>query len=116
MQYVLYTPKSADCLIFYKRKFNVYDFNIYEKRSENGYCYLWDECHAKGGSNEIEHCLLDYCKQMDPAVKTITGYSDTSTTCVKIKTNIFWQHLCMQLNIQESIKSIKHQAEYNTCE
>lgn len=63
--------------IYYKRKLNAYNFTIYENHSSDGYCYIWDECNAQKGSNEIATCVLKYLESLPDTVTHVSSFSDT---------------------------------------
>lgn len=39
------------------QKYSMYNLTFYESQTQKGFCYLWDECDAKRGSNEVATCL-----------------------------------------------------------
>lgn len=49
---------------YYKRKFAVYNFTVYNIVNKVGYCYMWDKTEAKRSSNKIETYLLTFLKIM----------------------------------------------------
>jgi len=76
-QKVLTTPQSEASSFYYKRKFAVYNFTIFDIGKRSGYCYVWDESEAKRGSNEIATCLLKFMKCMvEKGIKEFCFYSD----------------------------------------
>ena len=60
LQKVLATPHGKSMLFGYSRKYAVYNETIYESREKRGICYLWGECDAKRGSNEVASVLYNY--------------------------------------------------------
>lgn len=59
LQSVLQLPCSEVSQMFYTRKLCVYNLTIYEgAKSNDGYCYFWNEVNGKRGSNEIGTILL----------------------------------------------------------
>ena len=77
LEAVLTTPFAGDSQIYYKRKFAVYNFTIYEGHSGDGFCYMWDESEGKRGAAEIATCLLDYLKSLPESVTHVTAFCDT---------------------------------------
>lgn len=49
LQKVLNTPCGQSMLLYYSRKISVFNFTVYESRTKNGLCYLWDETKGKKG-------------------------------------------------------------------
>lgn len=77
LQKVLTTPQSEASSFYYKRKFAVYNFTIFDIGKKLGYCYVWNESEAKRGSNEIATCLLKFMKYMvGKGIKEFCFYSD----------------------------------------
>lgn len=77
LEKVLTTPQGEASNFYNKRKFAVYNFTVYDIVNKVGYCYMWDECEAKRGSNEIETCLLKFLKMMkEKGFKKFCFYSD----------------------------------------
>uniref|UniRef100_A0A6P7GSR2 Uncharacterized protein LOC114341726 n=1 Tax=Diabrotica virgifera virgifera TaxID=50390 RepID=A0A6P7GSR2_DIAVI len=63
LQKILTTLQSEVSLFYYKRKFKVYNFTIFDLGSAEGYCYAWDETTGKKGPNEISSALFDFIKR-----------------------------------------------------
>ena len=57
LQKVLKTPHGESMLLFYSRKYTVYNFCFYETSIKNGFCYTWTETEGKRGGNEIATIL-----------------------------------------------------------
>lgn len=77
LEKVLTTPQGEACSYYYKRKFAVYNFTVYDIGNKQGYCYMWDESEGKTGSNEIGTCLLKFIKSMnEKGYKEFSFYSD----------------------------------------
>jgi len=49
LQKVLTTPQGEASSFYYKRKFSVYNFTVYDIGKKLGYCYIWNESEAKRG-------------------------------------------------------------------
>jgi len=65
LEKVLTTPQGEDSNFYYKRKFAVYNFAVYDIVNKVGYCYMWDESEGKRGSNEIRTWLVKIFKNYD---------------------------------------------------
>lgn len=80
LQAVLQIPSGGESILYYMRKFVVYNFTIYEARlPNNAYCLCWSEINGKKGSSEIGTGLLYYLQNEIP--KTVTEVSLFSDTC-----------------------------------
>lgn len=77
LQGILTLPYAGDNQLYYKRKFNIYNFTIFDAYNKTGHCFVWDECNAKKGSNEIGSCLLKYLFQLPLTVNHVAAFSDT---------------------------------------
>ncbi|KAJ8873345.1 hypothetical protein PR048_026979 [Dryococelus australis] len=76
LQAVLYCPLEHSKPVFYKRKFVVYNFTVYEVAKKQGHCFLWDESNVKRGANEIATCLQKFISNLPPTCKTLILYTD----------------------------------------
>lgn len=77
LEKVLTTPQGEASNFYYKRKFAVYNFTVYDIGNKLGYCYMWDESEGKRGSNEIGTCLLKFIKlKVEKGIKEFCFYSD----------------------------------------
>lgn len=56
LEKVLVTPQGEGSNFFYKRKFAVYNFTVYDIGKKMGYCFIRDESQAKRGANDIATC------------------------------------------------------------
>ena len=65
LQKVLSTPYGDSVLLFYARKYSVYNFSIYESCTRRGFCYVWGEADAKCGAFEISTCLYKWLTSVD---------------------------------------------------
>jgi len=102
LQKVLNTPQGEASSFYYKRKFAVYNFTVYDIGKKLGYCYMWNESEAKRGSNEIGTCLMKFLKYMtDKGVKEFCFYSDN---CGGQNRNRFifamWEYAAFTLKIK----------------
>lgn len=85
LQKVLITPYKESMLLYYSRKYAVYNFTLYVSGTQNIFCFTWGESDGKRGSNEIVTCLLKYLKDIDSrGVKT--SYYIPIFAASKIKT------------------------------
>lgn len=61
-QKVLQTPHGEVSIFYYKRKLNTFNFTLFELGNKTATCYMWHECIAKRGANEVSSCLYDFIK------------------------------------------------------
>ena len=78
LQKVLNTPYGDSVLLFYSRKYAVYNFSLYESVTRRGFCFLWGEAEAKRGASEISTCLYRWLTSVDKLelAKTVILYCD----------------------------------------
>lgn len=80
LQKVLNTPHGNSMLLFYSRKYTVYNLCFYESITRNGFCFVWGETEGKRGANEIGTILQKYILvdvDSRTTVKTLILYSDS---------------------------------------
>ncbi|KAJ2952149.1 hypothetical protein O0L34_g4429 [Tuta absoluta] len=78
LQKVLNTPHGDNMLLYYARKYAMYNLTFYESRTQNVICYLWGEADGKRGGQEISSCLFLYLKDVDErGIKNLLLYCDS---------------------------------------
>ncbi|CAB3243640.1 unnamed protein product [Arctia plantaginis] len=79
LQKVLNTPHGESMLLFYSRKYTMYNLCFYESGTRNGFCYTWGETEGKRGGNEIATILQKYIAEVDSrgSVTNLILYSDS---------------------------------------
>lgn len=79
LQSLLQIPCTADSLMYYCRKLNLYNLSIYEFKPpvNNAHCMIWSEINGKRGSTEIASAINLWLKSVPEDVTSITIYSDT---------------------------------------
>jgi hypothetical protein len=77
LQKVLTCPAGKVGTIYYKRKLATYNLTIFDMRTKQGYCYIWDETTGKRGSCEIASCLWLWLQTLPTTVNKVTLYSDS---------------------------------------
>ena len=65
LQQVIFLPRSNRCEIFYKRRLSCYNFSVYDVKSKDAHCFLWNETVAGRGANEIASHLATYLVEAD---------------------------------------------------
>lgn len=78
LQKVLNTPCGNSVLLYYSRKYAVYNLTVYESKTKKGFCNLWGECDAQRGANEVGTVLYKWlCKVAeDQKPRHIVMYCD----------------------------------------
>lgn len=77
LQQVIFLPQSNRGEIFYKRRLSNYNFTTYNLGTKEGTCFMWHECLAKRGANEISSCLYIFLKEQDAkGAETIDMFCD----------------------------------------
>ncbi|CAH1643294.1 unnamed protein product [Spodoptera littoralis] len=79
LQSLLQIPSTADSLMYYSRKLNLYNLSIYEFKppQNDAHCMIWTEINGKRGSVEIASAIYLWIKNLPEAVTHVTLYSDT---------------------------------------
>jgi hypothetical protein len=69
----------------------------------DGFCYVWDECNGKQGSNEIGSCILQYIN----VPETVTHIASFSDTCGGQNRNQFvTTAMLYAVNIKPNLQTI----------
>ncbi|KAK3910886.1 Imidazolonepropionase [Frankliniella fusca] len=80
LQKVLICPRAETSILFYKNKLSLFNFTVFDTREKEGNCYLWTECDAHKGPNEIGTNLLRFIeKKISEGVEEFSFYSDSPT-------------------------------------
>jgi hypothetical protein len=106
LEAVLNTPHGESVLLFYSRKYTVYNFTVYESVTRKGFCYIWGEADGKRGSTEIATCLHKWLLDVDgrnDGTKHVILYCDCCSGQNRNRTVLaMLKHTLSQLeNIQE---------------
>nr|CAI5825174.1 unnamed protein product [Callosobruchus analis] len=59
-QAVLPCPKGYTSSFFYVSKLNVFNFTVYDIKTNSVVCYVWNEAQRHRGSSKIGTCVLNY--------------------------------------------------------
>lgn len=105
LQAVVQLPKGDVSLFYYKSKLNVFNFTIYNLKTNSCECYIWDETNGHRGVNELGTCVLMYLKKMATDFEEIIFYSDN---CAGQQKNKFMLGLYFYAVRYLGIKSITH--------
>ena len=78
LEQVIFLPKSNRSEIFYKRRLSNYNFTLYNLESKEAWAFVWHECIAGRGANEIASCIQQYLQHLeeDHRIQTIDMYCD----------------------------------------
>ncbi|CAK1600206.1 unnamed protein product [Parnassius mnemosyne] len=79
LQSLLQIPSTADSLMYYSRKLNLYNLSIYEFKppQNDAHCMIWTEINGKRGSVEIASAIHLWIKNLPEVLTYVTIYSDT---------------------------------------
>jgi hypothetical protein len=85
LQSVLLCPKSTVSAMYYKTKLIVHNFTLYDLKTQDGYCFLWNESEGGLTSNEFSSIVVHFLKnKVIPKItdksQTIILYSDGCTS------------------------------------
>lgn len=76
LEAVLYCPLFFSKPLFYKRKYAVFNFTVYDVQKKEGHCYSWEEIEGKRGANEIATCLNMFLATISSDIKEVSFFSD----------------------------------------
>lgn len=90
LQAVLLCPKTQASSLYYKTKLQVHNFTLFNLRSKEGYCYVWDESEGDLCSEVFAHLQYHHFEGVikgHPDLKEIIVWSDgcgyqNRNTCV----------------------------------
>lgn len=104
LQKILNTPHGDSMLLFYSRKYTMYNETFYESGTRNGYCFVWGEQDGLRGSNEICTTLIKYLTIVEErsTVNTVSLFCDSCPGQNKnnqVISAIFWFMNKVAINI-----------------
>ena len=100
---VIFLPLTKRSEIFYKRRLSNYNFTLYNLNSKDSWAFVWHECMAGRGANEVVSCVYQYLMQLDSQkVETVDMFCNDCTG--QNKNSII---LAMMLNVVENSTYIK---------
>lgn len=76
LEAVLYCPLFFSKPLFYKRKYALFNFTIYDVKQKQGHCYTWEETQGRRGSNEVATCLHKFLQSLSSDIKEVSFFSD----------------------------------------
>lgn len=82
LQCVLLCPKSNVSANYYKTKLIVHNFTLYNLKTNEGFCFLWDESEGGLTSNEFSSIITYFIEQQlgtKPEITEMIFYSDGCT-------------------------------------
>jgi hypothetical protein len=106
LQAVLNTPRGESVLLFYARKYAIYNFTVYESVTRRGNCFVWGESDAHRGASDIATCLFKFLMDVDgrqDGTKHIILYCDCCAGQNRNRTILSMLHyvLSITINIEE---------------
>lgn len=106
LQAVMQIPKGDVSVFYYKSKLNVFNFTIYDLKSNECECFVWDESNGHRGVNELGTCIKQYLERKAASSDTdIIFYSDN---CAGQQKNKFMIALYLYAVTHLNIRSITH--------
>lgn len=85
LEKVLNTPAGDSMLLYYSRKYSVYNLTVYESKTRKGLCNLWGESDAQRGAVEVGTCIWHWLCSLvpddaeansDPPISHVIMYCD----------------------------------------
>lgn len=79
LQAVLLCPKTKASALYYKTKLQVHNFTLYNLKTKEGYCYIWEEPEGDLSSEvfaSLQYSHFDRYIQEHPQVKELIIWSD----------------------------------------
>lgn len=77
LQKILSTPHGDSMMLYYTRKYAVYNLTIYDSSTRDGFCYVWGESDGMKGGNEVATCLMKYLHVVDERkIEHVSLYCD----------------------------------------
>jgi hypothetical protein len=76
LQAVLYCPLEHRKPLFYKQKFALFSFTVYDAAKKEGNCFAWDDSNKNRRRNEAATCLQKFIQNLSPTYKYLILYSD----------------------------------------
>lgn len=107
LQAVMQLPKGDVSLFYYKSKLNVFNFTMYDLKSNACDCFVWDEGNGHRGVNELGTCVLHYLKKI-AATKQDADVIFYSDNCAGQQKNKFMLALYLYATRYLGLKSITH--------
>ena len=80
-------PKAQSGEFFYVSKLSCYNLSVYDLKSDNKLCYLWDQTKAARGSNEIGSCIIHTLRNVPEGIEEVAIWADTCTSQNRNKEN-----------------------------
>lgn len=79
LQSLLLTPKNNSSLLYYRSKLAVHNFKIFNIKTRDAYCFIWNETEGGLCANEFSSIIFHFIESQLPLqndAKKITFYSD----------------------------------------
>ena len=77
MEAVKNCPKAQSGEFFYISKLSCYDLSVYDLKTGNMTCFLWDQTQAARGSNEVGSCILHLLRSVPKKITEVVIWADT---------------------------------------
>lgn len=120
LEKIFETPKLSSSRSYYSRQLSTYNLCIHDDTHNRTYMYLWHECIASKGPQEITSCLVYHLKNFIPKeCKHIILYSDSCGAQNRnIKTSAMLSHTLEKSEHLQSITQhfFRSGHSYNVCD
>lgn len=64
LHYLLICPKSNASVLYYKRKLFVHKLCMYDLKTNDGFCYLWNESEGELSADEFGNIMTDVIESL----------------------------------------------------
>lgn len=109
LQAVLPCPKGNTSSFYYISKLNVFNFTVYDIKTNAVVCYVWNEAQGNRGANEIGSCILNYLENLTDTFTSETDVIFFSDNCAGQQKNKFLLSMyAYAVKKLQNIKSITH--------
>lgn len=105
LQKTLPTPLLTCSKVYYLRQLWTYNLCVHNLATKQATMFMWSECEASRGSQDIMSCLLKFIQGLPANINHIDAYSDNCGGQNKSKFVVkFWSYIVTNTNI----KSVDH--------
>nr|CAH7755077.1 unnamed protein product [Callosobruchus chinensis] len=103
---VLLCPKGHTSSFFYVSNLNVFNFTVYDIKTNSVVCYVWNEAQGHRGANEIGTCVLNYLNVLNDSFANETDVIFYSDNCAGQQKNKFMLSMYAYANEGDNAHSL----------